>query len=228
MRFRGTKADLEHWIDWVDDHLRHVAHGQTVRSGDGPEHRLTVREMFRHVLDPLGPDAIVTVDLAPFEDYWRQTMLSYFPPGMRYDSVYVNRRVQKKGAHLIVLPAVSVPVLCASGMHFEVETAIGVDEYCVVRVSTPPSMYRRKKVLGQMTRYREEGQIIFCYGDSASLHHFIQGQRGGDVPDLHDVLRRYAVDVLGWAPETVEHYVSQDCPVLDSLTPVLRKTSIQC
>ena len=183
--------------------------------------------MFRHVLDSLGPDAIVTVDLAPFEDYWRQTMLSYFPPGMRYDSVYVNRRVQKKGAHLIVLPAVSVPVLCASGMHFEVETAIGVDEYCAVRVSTPPSMYRRKKVLGQMTRYREEGQIIFCYGDSASLHHFIQGQRGGDVPDLHDVLRRYAVDVLGWAPETVEHYVSQDCPVLDSLTPVLRKTSIQ-
>ena len=50
--------------DGVDDHLRHVAHGQTVRSGDGPEHRLTVREMFRHVLDRLGPDATVTVDLA--------------------------------------------------------------------------------------------------------------------------------------------------------------------
>ena len=71
MKFRGTKADLERWIDWVDDNLCHVPHGQTVRYGDGPERRLTVREMFTHVLERLGrlgPDAVVTGDLAPFEE----------------------------------------------------------------------------------------------------------------------------------------------------------------
>ena len=191
MKFRGTKADLERWIDWVDDNLRHVPHGQTVRSGDGPERRLTVREMFTHVLDHLdrlGPDAVVRGDLLPFEEYWRQTMLSCFPPDKRYDSEYVKRRLQKKGAHLIVLPAVSVPVLCASGMHFKVETAVGVDDHCAVKVSIPPSIYRRKKVLGQMTRYREDGRIIFCYGSPAVVHSFIQGQRGGDAPDVPDIL----------------------------------------
>ena len=66
-----------------------------------------------------------------------------------------NVSASVSAAHLIVLPAVSVPVLCASGMHFEVETAVGVDEYCVVKVSTLPSIYRCKKVLGHMTRYRE-------------------------------------------------------------------------
>ncbi len=146
-------------------------------------------------------------------------MLSCFPPEKRYDSDYVKRRLQKKSAHLIVLPAVSVPVLCASGMHFEVETAVGVDAYCVVKVSTPPSMYPRKKVLGQKTRYRQDGQIIFCSGDSAGLHRFIQGQRGGDPPDLHDTLRRYAVDVLGWPAATAERCVSQDCAVLNAFTP---------
>ena len=145
-KFRGTKADLERWIDWVDDNLRHVPHGQTVRYGDGPERRLTMREMFTlERLDRLGPDAVVTVDLAPFEMYWRQTMLSCFPPEKRYDSDHVKRRLQKKGAHLIALPAVSVPVLCASGMHFKVKAAGGVDEYCVVEVSTLPVMYRRKE-----------------------------------------------------------------------------------
>ena len=228
MKFRGTKADLERWIDWVDDNLRHVPHGQTVRSGDGPERRLTVREMFTHVLDHLdrlGPDAVVRGNLLPFEEYWRQTMLSCFPPDKRYDSEYVKRRLQKKGAHLIVLPAVSVPVLCASGMHFKVETAVGVDDHCAVKVSIPPSIYRRKKVLGQMTRYREDGRIIFCYGSPAVVHSFIQGQRGGDAPDVPDILRRYAVDVLGRPPETVEHYVSQDYCVLDGLTPAGRRSS---
>ena len=39
-----------------------------------------MREMFTlERLDRLGPDAVVTVDLAPFEMYWRQTMLSLFP-----------------------------------------------------------------------------------------------------------------------------------------------------
>ena len=221
-KFRGTKADLERWIDWVDDNLRHVPHGQTVRYGDGPERRLTVREMFTHILEPLdrlGPDAVVTVDLAPFKMYWRQTMLSCFPPEKRYDSDHVKRRLQKKGAHLIALPAVSVPVLCASGMHFKVEAAGGVDEYCVVEVSTLPSMYRRKKVLGQRTRYRQDGQIIFCYGDSTGVCRFIHGQRGGDPLDLHDTLRCYCVDVLGWPAEKAERYVSQDCPVLDGFTP---------
>ena len=165
-KFRGTKADLERWIDWVDDKLRHVPHDQTVRYGNGPERRLTMREMFPlERLDRLGPDAVVTVDRAPFERYWRQTMLSCFPPEKRSDSDHVKRRLQKKGAHLIALPAVSVPVLCASGMHFKAEAVVGVDEYCVVKVSTLPVMYRRKKVLGKRTRYRQDGQIIFCYGD---------------------------------------------------------------
>ena len=80
-------------------------------------------------------------------------------------------------------------------------------------------MDRRKKVLGQRTSYRQDGQIIFCYGDSTGVRRFIYGQRGGDPRDLHDTLRCYCVDVLGWPAETAERYVSQDCPVLDGFTP---------
>ena len=222
MKFQRTKAELERWIDFVDVHLRDVPHGQTVRTGDGPERRLTMRETFAPILeyfDRIDPDSIVSVDLAPFEEYWRQTVLSCFPPDKRYDSEDVKRRLRKKGGYLIVLPSVSIPVLCASMMHFDVESASGVDEYCAVKASMPPTVYRRKKVLGQKTRYRENGRIIFCYGDSDSVNHFIQGQRGGNAPDVHDVLRRYAIDILGWPPATAEHYASQDCPILDGLTP---------
>ena len=89
MKFQGTKAELERWIDFVDIHLRDVPHGQTIRTGDGPERRLTMRETFAHILeylDRIDPDRIVSVDLAPFEEYWRQTVLSCFPPDKRHDS----------------------------------------------------------------------------------------------------------------------------------------------
>ena len=222
MKFQGTKAELERRIDFVDIHLRDVPHGQTIRTGDGPERRLTMRETFAHILeylDRIDPDRIVSVDLAPFEEYWRQTVLSCFPPDKRHDSEDVKRRLRNKGDYLIVLPSVSIPVLCASMMHFDVESASGVDEYCDVKASMPPKVYRRKRVLGQKTRYRENGRIIFCYGDSDSVDHFIQGQRGGNAPDVHDVFRRYAIDILGWPPATAERYASQDCQILDGLTP---------
>ena len=222
MKFQGTKADFERWIDWIDDNLRGVLHGETVRSANGLEQRFTAREMFAHILqhwDRIGPDTIAKINLAPFEERWRQTALSCFPPDKRYDSEYLKRRLREKGAHPIVLPCVSIPFLCASGMHFDVENAIGVDGYCVVKMSTPPQMYRGKKILGRKAHYREDGQIVFCYGDRDSVHHFIQGQRGGDAPDVRGILRRYAVEVLGWLPETAEHYAFQDYPVLDGLTP---------
>ena len=65
MKFQGTKAELERRIDFVDVHLRDVPHGQTVRTGDGPERRLTMRETFAHILeylDRIDPDSIVRVD----------------------------------------------------------------------------------------------------------------------------------------------------------------------
>ena len=84
----------------------------------------------------------------------------------------------------------------------------------------PPTVYRRKKVLGQKTRYREKRpDHLLDYGDSDSVNNFIQGQRGGNAPDVHDIFRRYAVDILGWPHATAEHYASQDCPILDGLTP---------
>ena len=172
MKFQGTKAELERRIDFVDIHLRDVPHGQTVHTGDGPERRLTMRETFAHILeylDRIDPDRIVSVDLAPFEEYWRQTVPSCFPPDKRHDSEDVKRRLRKTGDYLIVLPSVSIPVLCASMTHFDVESASGVDEYCVVKTSMPPTVYRRKKVLGQKTRYRENGRIIFFH--RALPHH---------------------------------------------------------
>ena len=66
-----------------------------------------MRETFAHILeylDRIDPDRIVSVDLAPFEEYWRQTVLSCFPPDKRHDSEDVKRRLRKKGDYLIVLP----------------------------------------------------------------------------------------------------------------------------
>ena len=202
--------------------MQHVPHRQTIQVGDGPERRLTLREMFQHILDTLdrkrpGPDTVVQFDKAPYEAYWRQTYLSAFPRERRSGSAYVKRRLEQKGAQDIVLPAMEVPILCPATAHFEVESGFLVDD-CCVRVARPPREYRPRKILGQKTRYRDRGERIFCHGTASEVHQFIQGQRGTPahdpkalLPDSQQVaLRRFATDVLGWPPETATSYAYRD------------------
>ena len=207
MKRRYTATELEEAISNIDRELRDQPHGNRTRTGMGPWRPLTFRDHMSGLLDPMkqrGPDVWCEIDLDIYLKFWRDSILSNEPPEM---VPLAPGRLDKKGRHLVVLPALGKPIFRDAGLHFEPEGIVNETDYAVIRVCRPPSGYRKKKVLGARVKYEEYGEDVICYGLPSRVNRFIQAQRRGKQVDREAWLVWYLTQKLGWPAEHVAHYI---------------------
>ena len=206
MERRYTVAELEEAVSNIDRQLQDVPHGHLFR--DHMSRLLTRTKQ-------AGPNAWL-IDLDDYLKYWRNLLLSNDLP----ETVpLAPDRLDKKGRHLVVLPAFGGPIFRDAGLHFEPEDIIEpediVEPECiieepdlaVIRVCRPSKGYGRRKVLGARVRYKEYGRCVICYGLPSWVLRFIQDQRKGASLDRKEHLVSYLTEKLGWPAEHVTHYI---------------------
>ncbi len=204
MRQQWTRANLNAWISEIERELERVGYDLNTL--------LRPRTHLQVFIDR----APCWIDLDPCKEFWRQTILSCEPPA---PVPMPERRACKKGRHHVLLPTVgSCPSWLPAFMHFKPEDILPGDSgYCVVRVSRPPSGYKKTSVLGQENAgYREDGTTVPCYGSRAAdvvrLVHQQREERENES-EVVALLRRHLTDT-GWSPNLAHFATEKICALV--------------